>query len=118
VAIPLPEGPPRPFARAHLVPIVVAAAALAVLATGIALAASVKPSYDDLMSSCAPACDPSAWHGLEQRANAGYALVGIGAAAAAADVALWIWQLARRRDRPVRANVANPLPGLAWSGLP
>jgi beta-phosphoglucomutase-like phosphatase (HAD superfamily) len=98
--------PPRSFGRDHAIPIVVGAGAIALLATGIALAASVAPGFNDLKATCAPACDPADWQGLQRRANAGYALIAIAGVAAAVDIGLWIWELKFRRPSVARAWLA------------
>lgn len=112
---PQPEPPPQPFFRAHLIPLSVGAGAVVLLVTGAALAGSVGPAFNDLKNTCAPGCDPASWQSLKTRANAGYALLAIGAAAALADAGLWIWELKfHKPDR--RAWLAPTVGGLVAGG--
>src|SRR5438093_522671 len=82
--------------RASLLPhILVGVAAVALLATGAGLLASAGADYDALDRSCAPACNPADWAGVQTRANASYGLLAAGGIVAAADVALWIHHAVR-----------------------
>ncbi|MSP61390.1 MAG: tetratricopeptide repeat protein [Myxococcales bacterium] len=120
------EAPPQPVApapveggpswvwRTNTVPLIVGGLALVSLATGVALALSVAPSYRALRDTCAPRCAPAQWEGLQGRANAGYAFIGIGVVAAAADVFLWIYQARQSRQAERRGGASvwlAPAPG-------
>jgi tetratricopeptide (TPR) repeat protein len=85
--------------------IAVAGVAVATLAMGSILLGVTGHDYDQLHDSCAPFCDRSSWSDLPARADAGYALIAIGALAAAVDVALWV--IAKRAPRSERATAAT-----------
>lgn len=71
---------------------------LALTAAGLGLTLSVGPAIDALRPTCEQRqCGPADVDGLHQRLDAGWALIGIGAAALVADMAMWI--VASRRPR-------------------
>src|SRR5262249_3341550 len=88
--------------RKSLLPaIAVGGVAVVSLAVGAILLGVVGHDYAQLHDSCAPFCDRAAWNDLPARADAGYALIAIGAIAAAVDVALWV--IAKRAPRAEKA---------------
>jgi tetratricopeptide (TPR) repeat protein len=81
---------------------VLTASGLAIAAAGAGLAISARLTYNDLQTSCAPACATSSWEGLPARHTAGIVLGGVGAAVTLGGAVLWI--LASRR--PAASAVA------------
>jgi hypothetical protein len=84
---PEPEKPPRRW-----LPLTVGGVGVAMIGFGTALAVSVGSDYDHLKKTCAPSCPQSSWTDLQKRANAGYAFIGIGAAAVAGGAVWWFLQ--------------------------
>ena len=99
-----PTDRPR---RRHVAPIVVGSLAVASLVIGGALTGAAIASYGSLESSCKPYCDRSSWEQLPAQEHAGEALIGLGLAAAVADVVLWVVDLRRGRPGPVQADGAG-----------
>ena len=89
------------FARRNALPIGVGGLAAVSLVTGAALLGSVVPDYNRLHDTCAGHCGESDVGPIEDRARAGYALVTIGAAAAAADGVLWYLAMRKKRQLPL-----------------
>ena len=87
------------FARDNAVPIGVGAFATATLVTGIALLGSAVPDYNHLHDSCIGHCSDEQVTPVANRAQAGEALIAIGAAAAATDGVLWYlaWRKHKRQ---------------------
>jgi tetratricopeptide (TPR) repeat protein len=73
-----------------LAPALVAGLAAVAFAAGGVLVGITNADVDRLRHDCAPRCAPSSVSGLPERETAGYALVGIGAAAAVVDVVLFV----------------------------
>jgi tetratricopeptide (TPR) repeat protein len=80
-------------------PLVLSAGAVALLATGGTLVALARSDYDDLLKQCGAAgdCAPDRYNGAKQKESIGYVLLGVGTAAAATAVIVW---LVERRPRP------------------
>src|SRR5581483_5242895 len=99
---------PAPVRRAprYLAPLLVLDLAVPLLIVGGALVGTVDADVDNLRRTCAPRCAPSQLSGLETREQAGYALIGIGAAAAVADAILWF--VAYRKRRGAGALLMRP----------
>ena len=120
VALQSPAVPPaalRPVS--YVPPLVVGLAALAALAAGTSLVASVKPEVDRLDLTCLHPCPEPEWSGLRTRAHVGYALWAIAGALAAADVALWIHyghKRNRSRAAPDRRVWVGPAAGAILAG--
>lgn len=100
----LPTPPPARPHRWFVGPAVLAAAAVALAATGAGLTASVRPAYQDLeaaramnVAPCPAGCPEAVVAPLERRAIAGYTLLGIAGAAAIGDLAWWIAAARPRR---------------------
>lgn len=87
----------------------------AMLITGGALLGSVKPDYDRLLESCNGSCSPVEVDGLRDRQRAGYALIGIGAAAVAASGVLF-YVAYRKTGAPPAAVVAPGAGGVSLAG--
>ena len=104
---------PRPLRR-FAAPIAIGAGALVAAAIGAGLLGSVKSDYDAALapSGCRP-CSNDQISPLEQRAIAGYALLGVGGALAVVDVVL-IGVLAAHGKKPSGAQRAD-LAALAMS---
>jgi len=89
-APPVDEGAHKPSAaRRYAAPIAIGAGALVVAAVGAGLLGSVKSDYDKALgpTGCRP-CSNDQIAPLEHRADAGYALLGVGGALVVVDVAL------------------------------
>jgi hypothetical protein len=86
---------PRPVRR-FIAPIVVGAGAVVAAAVGAGLLGSVKSDYDAALgpSGCRP-CSDSQISPLENRAIAGYSLLGVAGALVVVDVALLAVTLTR-----------------------
>jgi tetratricopeptide (TPR) repeat protein len=105
VVAPVADDVAAPASRAprRVSPVRAAAAsmlgvALASAGTGAGLLGSVARDWNALASSCAQrACAPADWADAQRRADAGYAFVGIAAAAAVVDLTLWIVDRKQRR---------------------
>lgn len=88
--------PPKP-SRLRTAAAAMGALAIAALGAGGGLLGSVAADWPSLQSDCrARPCAPSEWAGAERRAQAGWALVAIGAAGAIVDVALLTLVFRRR----------------------
>jgi tetratricopeptide (TPR) repeat protein len=107
-AAPTEPAPSPSTSREYLAPILVGVGAVAVLAAGTGLVVSVQGPYDDLKVNCPRPCPTDRYSGLEARADAGYALLGVGGVAAVADVVLFAVQ----RKRSKRAHAAFVLPSV------
>jgi tetratricopeptide (TPR) repeat protein len=84
----------RAFGRRFMIPIVVGGLTLVTGAIAGGLLGTISSDYDNLYSgpsSCRP-CTSSQISGLQGRADAGWAMLGLAGALAVADVALWIWK--------------------------
>lgn len=57
--------------------------------TGVGLVAVARKDVHSLKETCAPRCDPASWRGAQHRETAGWAMLGVGLAAVAADMTLW-----------------------------
>jgi tetratricopeptide (TPR) repeat protein len=109
LAEPLPKARSvDPSATRWVAPGVFAALAALSLVTGGALAGGAAAEYDaDNQpkppdgAGCRP-CNPALVDGLRMRYEAGWGLIGVGAAVALIDVVLWI--AARSRPRPIAAS--------------
>jgi tetratricopeptide (TPR) repeat protein len=109
---PEPARAEPPSRRLKLGAIVVGGVAVALAAVGAGLYGSAAADYGDLQTACsARQCVPSDWAGAQTRANAGYAMFGVAAAAAVVDVALWIF--VARSGRASHAHRAPSESGLA-----
>jgi tetratricopeptide (TPR) repeat protein len=89
-AAPVDNGaPPRSPIRRWAAPIAIGAGALVTAAIGAGLLGSVKGDYDAALgpSGCRP-CSNDQIAPMERRADAGYALLGVGGALVVVDVAL------------------------------
>jgi hypothetical protein len=116
--LPSPSAPPvesAPPRRLNLYPLGLAVFGIALGVTGSALAISSGDDYDRLRSTCGvtQTCSPSSYQGPELRANVGWALIGVGAAAATAGI---IWWIARphqpQKDRTwIAPTIAGALAG-------
>jgi tetratricopeptide (TPR) repeat protein len=111
VVTPLPPSPPRAprsdRARLLLGPSLVGAVTVVSLAAGAGLLGSVRVDYDRMASgpdSCRP-CSEAQVAPLRTRANAGYAMLGLGGALAVVDVILWV--RAKRLSRAARASAGS-----------
>lgn len=119
---PAPATPPPPAPRpeqassSHL-PLIVGGAGLVVAAAGATLVVLSASRYSSLQSSCAPGCDPSRWHTWQTLEPLGWALVGVGGAAAVGGL---VWQItlshgSTRSSEEATVYVA-PAPGGAVLG--
>jgi tetratricopeptide (TPR) repeat protein len=96
-ATPIDDGArPHSSLRRWAAPIAIGAGALAAAAIGAGLLGSVKSDYDAALgpSGCRP-CSNDQIAPLERRADAGYALLGVGGALVVVDVALIAVTVAR-----------------------
>jgi hypothetical protein len=94
----------RPLRR-FAAPIVIAPLAIATLVSGGALLGLVRSDVSRLESSCSPSCAPSVVDPLRTREPAAFALLGVGAALAVTDVALWGVLGARHGQAAVDAHL-------------
>jgi len=104
---PAPATPVRSDRSRLLAPSLVGGVTVAALAAGAGLLGSVRVDYDRLASgpdSCRP-CSEAQVTPLRTRANAGYAMIGLGGALAVVDVILWV--RARRPSRAGRASAGS-----------
>src|SRR5262249_23707975 len=106
-----PEAPPRRWP-----PFMVGGAGIALVGAGTVLALSVGGDYDNLKKTCAPSCAQSSYSSLQTRANIGYVLIGVGAAAVAAGT---IWYLLQPSGAPEsrRAWIAPSPNGIVVGGV-
>jgi tetratricopeptide (TPR) repeat protein len=87
---------PRSRRGLRIAALATGAFALAAAGAGAGLLGSVGPSYHDLETTCVQhVCSSTDWGPTETRANAGYALIAVGGAAAVVDVLLF-WRAYRR----------------------
>jgi tetratricopeptide (TPR) repeat protein len=94
---------PRRRPRWYVAPTVLGVAALALGGAGAGLVGSVAGPYRDLdVGACALGCPRSTYEHLENRAIAGYAVLGVAGAVAVVDVALWIALSRKVRPRTDR----------------
>jgi tetratricopeptide (TPR) repeat protein len=107
-----PASPPSRPLRSGGIGAMVATLVLA--GVGGALVGTVGPDYQRLESTCSSRqCISADWRGLEARADAGYALLGLAGAAAVAGIALFV---ADAKHRPAQAWIAPAGPGIAVGG--
>jgi len=111
-----PAPPPADHASHAWLPYAVGGVGVAALAAGTVLALSVSGDYDHLKQTCAPSCDPGAWSSLHTRVETGYVLIGVGGAAVATGVVLWMLQPRSGKTEQRRAWIAPTLGGVV-SGL-
>jgi hypothetical protein len=97
VAIAKPAAQPRK--KIYVAPLVLAVSSVALIGAGAGLVGWANSDYDRLLGQCgnAGACAPSAYSSAHAGETAGYALLGIGGAAAATSLIVW---LVERRPRP------------------
>jgi tetratricopeptide (TPR) repeat protein len=104
-----PTPPPAERQRPSKVPpLLLGAGGLVVAGVGTALLISVNGDVGDLQNSCSPHCDPKTWSDLPTRADIGYVLVGVGAAAVAGSV-VW-WYLRDREETSYSRTWISPTP--------
>jgi tetratricopeptide (TPR) repeat protein len=96
-----PPAPSEPHRRSFAPAVSLGIAGLALAVVGVGLTVSVGPEYDGLHETCAPHCNPGAWHDLQARERAGIALLAIGGVALGVDVILWIVAARVPRERRV-----------------
>jgi tetratricopeptide (TPR) repeat protein len=95
LALTAPAPPKRP--RLRVAAAATGAIALATLGSGAGLLGSVAADWPSLEADCrVRPCAPSDWADAQRRAQAGWALIAIGAVAAIADVALLALAFRRR----------------------
>ena len=94
--VPTPPPPVERQPPSKVPPLLLGAGGLVIAGVGSALLISVGGDVSDLQNSCSPHCDPKTWDGLPTRADIGYVLVGVGAAAVAGSV-IW-WYVRDRQD--------------------
>jgi tetratricopeptide (TPR) repeat protein len=107
-----------PAWRAYLGPMLLGVGAVGALAAGGGVLGTVPGEYARLASgpsSCRP-CTPAEISGVQTRAYIGYALIGVGAAAAAGDLA-WFLIVRHRRAAAARAWLVPTGNGVAVSGV-
>ncbi len=97
VLVPVDQSLPQDARRRHLAPAIVAGATALVAAIGAGLRINAQVQYGNLEGSCSPSCDRSQWSGLPAREYAGDALLGVAAALAVVDIALWVVDLRKPR---------------------
>jgi tetratricopeptide (TPR) repeat protein len=112
-----PRAPPRPF---PVYGTIAGGATLVFLVATIATLASVSSGYSTLQTACAPNCSASDVSPLQNRATAGYVLLGFTLAGAGVTAGLFTWELRRgkanqKRLRPLSLLAPGAVPlGLGW----
>lgn len=94
----------------RIAPYVVGAAGAATAIAGALLVSSARSDYDQLQKTCAPLCPAASWS--DGKEKAGWALVAVGAAAAAGGA---VWAIRGGHDQR-RAWVAPSLAGIVAGG--
>jgi tetratricopeptide (TPR) repeat protein len=88
--------------------------AVVLLIAGAGTLGYVGSEYGALSERCNRACDPMEWAGLRSTSHAGYALLGLSAAAAVAAAAVLPWELKKMRaERKLALSVGLGSLGLA-----
>lgn len=109
-----PEAPPPPAAprRVPIYGIMTGATTLAVLIAGAVTLGVTNSNYNDLQTRCSPMCFAEDVAVLQRQAYAGYGLLGVAAAGAAATGIVLFFEL-----RGSKENSLRPLAGLR-GGIP
>lgn len=95
----VPPATPAPVVlrRRYVAPVAIGGGALALLAVGAGLLGSAVQDFNALEKSCAPVCSTSSWSGIRTRELAGEVVLGVGAAAAVADIIVFAVEYGRRK---------------------
>ncbi len=114
-ATPVRDPPPaEPAGRRWLIaPAILGAAGVAVLIAGVGVTAWGYSNYQGFAGTCSPRCNPQDTNPLHGELDAGYALLGVGAAALAVDAAVWALAARGRHGRAAEKVALTPrlLPG-------
>lgn len=101
-----------PEDRSKLFPVILSGSGLTLATAGLMLLLSVRNSQADLDAAhCAPNCSPNDLANMDTRSNAGYVLLGLGGAAAATGLILFISRLVHD-SKQQRAYVAPTVGGI------
>lgn len=99
--------------RIPVITTAVAGGAVILLIAGAATLGHVGSEYGALSDRCNHTCDPAEWTGLRSASHAGYALLGLSAAAAVTAGILLPWELKKMRaERKIALTVGPGTLGL------
>jgi tetratricopeptide (TPR) repeat protein len=111
---PPPPAPVEPPARRiPLITTVAGGTAVVLLIAGAATLGYVGGQYNDLKARCNEMCNPTEWTGLRSASYAGYALLGLSAAAVAVAAVALPFELKKARERHVALSIGFGSLGLA-----
>ncbi|MFO0576743.1 MAG: tetratricopeptide repeat protein [Polyangia bacterium] len=110
-ASPSPAEPPA--RRIPLITTVAGGTAVVLLIAGAATLGYVGGQYGDLKARCNEMCSPTEWTGLRSASYAGYALLGLSAAAVAVAAVALPFELKKARERRVALSIGLGSLGLA-----
>jgi tetratricopeptide (TPR) repeat protein len=106
---------PPPSRRRYLAPSLLAGAALVSAAIATGLVATAARDYRVVRDADCGPCPAEIVDGIAARRNAGFALLGVAGAAAAADIILWVVATRSTKSAP-RASFVPTLNGVAVHG--
>lgn len=112
-AAPPPPPVEAPARRIPLITTVAGGTAVVLLIAGAATLGYVGGQYGDLKARCNERCSPTEWTGLRSASYAGYALLGLSAAAVAVAAVALPFELKKARERRVALSIGLGSLGLA-----
>ena len=108
-----PSTSEPPARRIPLITTVAGGTAVVLLIAGAATLGYVGGQYGDLKARCNEMCSPTEWTGLRSASYAGYALLGLSAAAVAVAAVALPFELKKARERRVALSIGIGSLGLA-----